>query len=444
METEIEELLKEKKFKEIKAKLIKLNEVDIAEILEHTETNNIIKLFSLLPKNLAADTFAYLDKTYQHKIINSLSDEDAADIIEELAADDAADVFEELPANIVKKILKRTNKEKREQINKLLRYPTDSAGSIMTVEFMEIRGNLKIKDAIKIIKEKAQEKETIDLCFILDNERKLLGTVSLKQIILAEYEDNIYDIMTKSLKYVHTNTDQEAVAQKMQKYDLNVIPVVDSEKRMVGIITIDDIVDIIEHETTEDIEKMAAIRPTDKPYMDMTVFEIWKKRIPWLLLLMVSATFTSKIIQGYENALTKVAILTSFIPMFMDTAGNAGGQTSVTIIRALSLNDIKFSDIFKIVFKEFRVSILVGIALAIANFAKLLFIDNVTLNIAIVVCITLVITIMFAKIIGCLLPMCAKKLGFDPAVMASPFITTIVDAVSLIVYFQVATMILGL
>lgn len=444
MENVIEELLKKNKFKEIKEHLIKLEDVDIAELIEHTDKENIIKLYSLLPKDLAAKTFSYLDKVHQHEIINELSDTDTAAIIEKMSADDAADVFEELPANVVLKILKKTNKEKREQINKLLHYPADSAGSIMTVEFMEIRGNLKIREVIDIIRSEAKRKETIDLCFILDNERTLLGTISLKEILLSDYEDNIYDVMKRTHKYVHTNTDQEAVAQKMQKYDLTVIPVVDSEKRMVGIITIDDIVDIIEHETTEDIEKMAAIRPTDKPYMEMSVFEIWKKRIPWLLLLMVSATFTSKIIQGYENALTKVAILTSFIPMFMDTAGNAGGQTSVTIIRALSLNDIKFSDIFKIMFKEFRVSILVGIALAIANFGKLLLIDHVSLNITFVVCVTLIITIIFAKLIGCILPMGAKKLGFDPAVMASPFITTIVDAISLIVYFQVATIILGL
>ena len=444
MKKKIESLLENNKFKEIQEELSKLEEVDIAELIEELEKKNVIKIFSLLPKDLAAKTFSYLDKTHQHEIIKSLSEEETAKIIEEMASDDAADVFEELPANVVMKILKNTKSETREQINKLLHYPNDSAGTIMTVEFMEIRGNITIKQAIQIIKTEAKDKETIDLCFILDNERKLLGTISLKQILLSDYEDHIYDVMTKTNKYVHTNTDQEIVAKKMQKYDLNVIPVVDSEKRMVGIITIDDIVDIMEDETTEDIEKMAAIRPTDKPYMEMTVFEIWKKRIPWLLLLMVSATFTSKIIQSYENALTSVAILTSFIPMFMDTAGNAGGQTSVTIIRGLSLNDISFKDLFKVVFKEFKVSILVGIALAIANFAKLMLIDNVSINIALVVCLTLIITIIFAKIIGCILPMTAKKLGFDPAVMASPFITTIVDAVSLIIYFQVATIVLGL
>ena len=278
----------------------------------------------------------------------------------------------------------------------------------------------------------------------LDDERKLLGTISLTQILLAKPDELVYNIMKKTHKYVSTNTDQEVVAHKMQKYDLNVIPVVDSEKRLVGIITIDDIVDIIEDETTEDIEKMAAIRPTDKPYMMMNTFEIWRKRIPWLLLLMISATFTSKIIQTYENALAKFVILTSFIPMFMDTAGNAGGQSSVTIIRGLSLNEISFKDIFKIVFKEFKVAILVGITLALANFGKLILIDHIATNIAIVVCITLIITIIFAKIIGCSLPMIAKKLGFDPAVMASPFITTIVDAVSLIIFFQVATNVLGL
>lgn len=440
----VKKLIKQEKFSELQKEIIKLDEADIAEILQELDDKEIVKVFSLLPKDLAAKTFSYLDINYEQVIINSLSDKEAAKIIEDMAADDATDLLIEMPSNVVTKILANTTTETRKDINNLLHYPEDSAGSIMTVEFLEIRGNVTIKDAIEEIRNEAWDKETIDFCYILDDERKLLGTISLKQILLAKPDELVYDIMKKTHKYVSTNTDQEVVAKKMQKYDLNVIPVVDSEKRLVGIITIDDIVDIIEDETTEDIEKMAAITPTDKPYMSMNTFEIWKKRIPWLLLLMISATFTSKIIQTYENALSKFVILTSFIPMFMDTAGNAGGQSSVTIIRGLSLNEIRFKDIFKIIFKEFKVAILVGITLAIANFGKLLLIDHVAVNIAIVVCITLVITIMFAKIIGCSLPMIAKRLGFDPAVMASPFITTIVDAVSLIIFFQVATHVLGL
>ena len=440
----VRKLIKEEKFAELQKEITKLDEADIAEILQKLDEKEIINVFNLLPKDLAAKTFSYLDINYEQVIINSLSDKEAAKIIEDMAADDATDLLIEMPSNVVTKILANTTPETRKDINNLLHYPEDSAGSIMTVEFLEIKGNLTIENAIKEIRNEALKKETIDFCFILDDERKLLGTISLTQILLAKPDELVYNIMKKTHKYVSTNTDQEVVAHKMQKYDLNVIPVVDSEKRLVGIITIDDIVDIIEDETTEDIEKMAAIRPTDKPYMMMNTFEIWRKRIPWLLLLMISATFTSKIIQTYENALAKFVILTSFIPMFMDTAGNAGGQSSVTIIRGLSLNEISFKDIFKIVFKEFKVAILVGITLALANFGKLILIDHIATNIAIVVCITLIITIIFAKIIGCSLPMIAKKLGFDPAVMASPFITTIVDAVSLIIFFQVATNVLGL
>lgn len=444
MVNKIKKMIKEDKFSELKTEISKLDYIDIAEILNYIHKKDIIKVFSILPKDLAAKTFSYLDIEQQQIIINKLSDKDAGKIIEEMAADDATDLMEEMPSNVVTKILQNTTPEKRKNINNLLHYPDSSAGSIMTVEYIEIKGNITIKKAIDEIKHNATKKDSIEYCYILDDERKLLGTLSIKQIIIADYDDFVYDIMKKTPKYVRTNTDRELVAKKMQKYDLNVIPVVDSENRLVGIITIDDIVDVIENETTEDIQKMAAIRPSEKPYMNMNTFEIWRKRIPWLLLLMISATFTSKIIQVYEDALAKFVILTSFIPMFMDTAGNAGGQASVTIIRGLSLNEISFKDIFKIVFKEFKVAILVGITLAIANFLKLMFIDNITLNIALVVCLTLIITIIIAKIIGCTLPMIAKKFGFDPAVMASPFITTIVDAVSLIVFFKVSTIILGI
>ena len=438
----IKTLIKENKFKEVHKELIDLDASDIAEILEKLHEKEIIRVFNLLPKDLAANTFSQMDSHYQHLIIKYLTEKETAEIIDKLATDDAADVMEEMPSNVVTKILEKTSPEKRKNINTLLHYEEDSAGSIMKVEYLAIIGNLKIEDAIKEIKLQAKDKVTVDYCYILDEQRKLLGTISLRQILLSSYDEYVYDIMKQRPKYVTTNTDQEEVAHKMQKYDINTIAVVDSEKRLVGIITIDDIVDVLEDETTEDIEKMAAIRPSDKPYMSMNTFEIWRKRIPWLLLLMISATFTSKIIQHYENALSKFVILTSFIPMFMDTAGNAGGQSSVTIIRGLSLNEISFRDIFKIMFKEFKVAILVGISLAIANGIKLLFIDGIPLKITAVVCITLLCTIIIAKIIGCTLPLIAKKLKFDPAVMASPFITTIVDAVSLIVFFQVASTIL--
>ena len=440
----IKELIKEDNFVELKKEISKLEYVEIADLLQELDDKEQIKLFNLLPKTLAAQTFAYLDLDSQEKIVNELSGKDIGKIIDEMYADDAADLIDEMPSNVVTKMLENTTPETRKNINTLLKYPDDSAGSIMTVDFLELKGNQTIEQAIETVKAQAEKKESIDFCYILDDERKLLGTLSLRQLLLADKKTMIYDIMKKSPKHVTTLTDQELVAQKMKKYDINVISVVDSERRLVGIITIDDIVDVIEDEATEDIQKMAAIRPSDRPYMSMNTFEIWKKRIPWLLLLMISATFTSKIIQYYEDALSKFVILTSFIPMFMDTAGNAGGQASVTIIRGLSLNEITFKDTLKIIFKEFKVSILVGITLAIANFIKLMLLDHIAFNIALVVCITLIITIMIAKIIGCSLPMLAKKLGFDPAVMASPFITTIVDAVSLIVFFNVATNILGL
>ena len=444
MINKIKALIKEENYKEIHKELIELDASDIVEILEKLHEENLVKVFNLLPKDLAAKTFSQLDSHYQHIIIKSLTADETADIINKLETDDAVDVMEEMPSNVVTKILEKTDTEKRQNINNLLHYTEESAGSIMTVEYLAIIGNLKIEDAIKEIKIQAKEKVTIDYCYILDDERKLLGTISLRQILLSSHDDYVYDVMKQRPKYVMTNTDQELVAQKMKKYDINTIAVVDSEKRLVGIITIDDIVDVLESVTTEDIEKMAAIIPNDKPYMNMNTFKIWRKRVPWLLLLMISATFTSKIIQHYESALSTCVILTSFIPMFMDTAGNAGGQASVTIIRGLSLNEISFKDIFKIVFKEFKVAILVGISLAIANGLKLIFIDKIPFDISLVVCITLVITIIIAKFIGCTLPLIAKKLKFDPAVMASPFITTIVDAVSLIVFFQVASAILNI
>lgn len=441
----VKKLIEEEQYVQLKKEIIELEEADIAEIIEELDDDEkTIKVFRILPKDIAAEVFSHLDIDYQQTIITSLSDKEAASIIDTMYADDAADLIEEMPANVVRKILANTTPETRKDINQLLHFPDDSAGSVMTVEFLDIEGNFTIDQAIAQIKKVGTEKETLDFCYVLDRGRKLLGTISLKEIIMAPADAIVSDIMEDNPIHAYTLTDQEEVAMMFQKYDITVLPVVDSEERLVGIITIDDVVDILQEETTEDIEKMAAITPTDKPYMKTTVFETWKKRIPWLLLLMISATFTGTIISSYEEALSKFVILTSFIPMFMDTAGNAGGQASVTIIRGLSLNEIEFKDLFKIMFKEFKVAILVGITLAIANFAKLMLIDNVGVMIAIVVCTTLMVTIMIAKLIGCSLPMIAKKLGFDPAVMASPFITTIVDAVSLIVYFQIASHLLGI
>ena len=440
----IENLIEEKKYAEIKQILNEMNDYDIAEIFEDLPTTEQLKIFRLLQKDIAADVFSYMETDTQSKLITLLSEKEAVDIINDMASDDAADLMDEIPANVVSRLLNKVDPEARRDINGLLNYPDDSAGSIMTTEYMDLKEENTIEDAIKKIKREYDDKETIDICFVTDKSRKLIGTVKLKDLVLNDEDKLIKEIMDDDIMSVNTLMDQEEVAQIIQDYDLTSIPVVDSENKLVGIITIDDVIDIIEEEATEDIEKMAAITPTEKPYLKLNVFDLYKSRIPWLLLLMISATFTGKIIQHYEAALASYVVLTSFIPMLMDTGGNAGGQSSVTIIRGLSLNDIEYKDTLKVIWKEIRVAVLAGLTLAIANFAKLLLIDKVTTSVALVVCLTLVITVIIAKIIGCSLPILAKKIGFDPAVMASPFITTIVDAISLIVYFQIATHLLGL
>lgn len=440
----IENLIEEKKYAEIKQILNKMNDYDIAEIFEDLPTTEQLKIFRLLQKDIAADVFSYMETDTQSKLITLLSEKEAVDIINDMASDDAADLMDEIPANVVSRLLNKVEPEARRDINGLLNYPDDSAGSIMTTEYMDLKEENTIEDAIKKIKREYDDKETIDICFVTDKSRKLIGTVKLKDLILNDEDKLIKEIMDDDIMSVNTLMDQEKVAQIIQDYDLTSIPVVDSENKLVGIITIDDVIDIIEEEATEDIEKMAAITPTEKPYLKLNVLDLYKSRIPWLLLLMISATFTGKIIQHYEAALASYVVLTSFIPMLMDTGGNAGGQSSVTIIRGLSLNDIEYKDTLKVIWKEIRVAVLAGLTLAVANFVKLLLIDKVTASVALVVCITLIVTVIIAKIIGCSLPILAKKIGFDPAVMASPFITTIVDAISLIVYFQIATHLLGL
>lgn len=440
----IENLIEEKKYAEIKQILNKMNDYDIAEIFEDLPTTEQLKIFRLLQKDIAADVFSYMETDTQSKLITLLSEKEAVDIINDMASDDAADLMDEIPANVVSRLLNKVDPEARRDINGLLNYPDDSAGSIMTTEYMDLKEENTIEDAIKKIKREYDDKETIDICFVTDKSRKLIGTVKLKDLVLNDEDKLIKEIMDDDIMSVNTLMDQEKVAQIIQDYDLTSIPVVDSENKLVGIITIDDVIDIIEEEATEDIEKMAAITPTEKPYLKLNILDLYKSRIPWLLLLMISATFTGKIIQHYEAALASYVVLTSFIPMLMDTGGNAGGQSSVTIIRGLSLNDIEYKDTLKVIWKEIRVAVLAGLTLAIANFAKLLLIDKVTASVALVVCLTLIVTVIIAKIIGCSLPILAKKIGFDPAVMASPFITTIVDAISLIVYFQIATHLLGL
>ncbi len=440
----LKEYLDKKQYVKMREWMSELNVADIAAMIEELEEEEMLKVFRILPKDMAADIFSYLPIEVEQYIITSLSEREAARIIDNLMADDAADFLEEMPANIVKKLLINASPETRRDINHLLRYPEDSAGSIMTVEFVDLKESQTVTQAIERIRKLGVDSETINICYVLDNQRKLKGTIALRYLLLNNPDNKIGDIMHENVISIHTLMDQEEVARQFQKYDFTAMPVVDNEDRLVGIITVDDVVDILQEEATEDIEKMAAIVPSDKPYMKTGVFEIWKKRIPWLLFLMISATFTGKIIASFEEALSVYVVLTTFIPMLMDTGGNAGGQASVTIIRGLSLKEIEFSDYLKVLWKEMRVAVLCGLTLAAANFLKLMFIDRVSLMVSAVVCLTLVIAVFLAKVVGSMLPMAAKKLGFDPAVMASPFITTIVDALSLLVYFRIATLLLGI
>lgn len=445
LEIKIKELLNEKKYHEIRETLQDLNEADIAEIIETIDNrDDVVRVFRLLSKDNAADVFAYIPVEYEQMIIESLTAREIGQVMNDLYSDDAVDMLEEMPASVVKKVLAATDSETRQDINNLLKYPEDSAGSLMTVEFANLRTYMDVMDALKKIRSTGIDKETINVCYVTDPQKHLLGIVTLRQLILADPEDKIKDLMDENVITVHTLDDQEEVAKQFQKYDFEAMPVVDNENRLVGIITVDDVMDIIEEEATEDIEMMAAITPTDQPYTKTTVWETYKKRIPWLMLLMISASITGKIIQGFESALSACVVLTSFIPMLMDTGGNCGSQASVSIIRALSLDEVEFRDLPLIVWKEIKVSLIVGLTLAVANFIKIMLIDQTTVLVAFVVCITLFVTIVVAKFVGCSLPVIASKIGFDPAVMASPFITTIVDALSLIVYFNVAGIFLNL
>ena len=441
---EVKALLETKQYTRLRQRMEEANSADIATVMEEFEESELLKIFRILPKHMAADVFSYLEVDKQQFIITSLSEKDAAGIIDNLMADDATDLLEEMPANIVKKLLANANPETRRDINHLLRYPEDSAGSIMTVEYVDLKENMTVQDAIDRIRLIGLDSETINICYVLDAQRTLVGTVALRYLLTNQPDEIIGEMMHENVIYLNTLMDQEEVARQFQKYDFTAMPVVDNEKRLVGIITVDDVVDILQEEATEDMEKMAAIVPSDKPYMKTGVFETWKKRIPWLLLLMISATFTGSIITSFEDALSVCVILTAYIPMLMDTGGNAGGQASVTIIRGLSLNEIEFSDALLVVWKEIRVAMLCGLTLAVANFAKLLLFDKVTVLVAAVVCLTLMAAVLIAKVVGCILPMLAKKIGFDPAVMASPFITTIVDALSLLIYFRIATLFLNI
>lgn len=439
---EFETFLKEKKLGEAKNILSEMNEVDIADFIQELPDDKLMQAFRLLPKSIASDVFVNMDEDVQKNLINRLTNNEATSIIEDMYTDDARDLFEEMPAVMISKLLQNVSKETRAQINKLLKYPDNSAGSLMAMEYIHLKKGLTIKESINRIRNQKDDFVSYDSCFVTDNERKLLGYVTIKNILINDPDTLIDDIMEPCEHMINTLMDQEEVASIFKDYDYYSLPVVDMEDRLVGVITIDDIVDIIEEETTEDIEKMAAITPTDKSYMKTGIFETWKKRIPWLLFLMISATFTGQIISHFEVALSSYVILTAFIPMLMDSGGNAGSQASVSIIRSLSLDEIEYKDTLKVLWKELRVAVLCGFTLAICNFFKLILIDNLEINIALVVCSTLVLTVIIAKIIGSMLPILAKRLKFDPAVMASPFITTLVDATSLIIYFNIASLIL--
>ena len=445
---EIDSLLENHKYYEIKELIKEMEPADLSIVFEEFP-KKIATLFRLLPKDLAAEVFVEMETDSQETLLTLLSDNELKEVVDELYIDDTVDIIEEMPANVVKRMLLNADAETRKIINEILKYPADSAGSLMTTEYVSLDEDITVEDALKRIKRTGVDKETIYTCYVTRPDRTLLGYVTAKKLLLSDGDMIISEIMETSVIYVTTHEDKEVVAKEMSKYDLLALPVVDKENRLVGIITVDDAIDVIEEEATEDIEKMAAITPSDKPYLATSPFEIWKNRIPWLILLMLTSTFTSQIITSFETKLASCVVLTAFIPMIMGSGGNAGGQTSVTIIRGLAIEEINLRDIFKIIFKELRVSLLCGVVLGIATFGKMMLIDNlilgndaVTIEIATVVSFTLIITIIVAKLVGCMLPIFAKRLGLDPAVMASPFITTIVDALSLIIYLGIATAII--
>lgn len=444
----IKVLLDDKKFSTLRDILITMKPFDIAAVFENLQDEKMPILFRILPKELAAETFVEMDDETQEFLIHGFSDSELKEVVDELFVDDAVDLIEEMPANVVKRILRQADKDMRKQINELLKYPEDSAGSIMTTEFIVLRPDMTAEMAIKRIRRTGVDKETIYTCYVTDANNKLIGITTVKDLLLAEDDELVKSIMEENVISVTTLDDQEQVAQMFSNYNFLALPVVDNENRLVGIVTIDDAIDVIQEEATEDIEKMAAVLPSDKPYMKTSVFGLYKKRAPWLLILMLSATFTSAIISSFEAVLANVLILSSFIPMITGSGGNAGSQASVSVIRALSLGEIHFRSIFLVLWKEFRVSILCGITLAAANFVKLLLFDlngqENAFMIALVISLTLVGTIIMAKLVGSSLPLLASKVGFDPAVMANPLISTVCDSLSLLIYFGVAKLILHL
>ncbi|MCI5498421.1 MAG: magnesium transporter [Clostridiales bacterium] len=444
-------LVEGKKYTTLRDILVTMNAVDVAAIFEDMPQEKLPLLFRLLPKELAAETFVEMEPEAQELLIRGFSDNELKEVVDELYVDDAVDIVEEMPANVVKRILKQADPEMRKMINEILKYPDDSAGSIMTTEYVSLRPNMTAEEAIKRIRRTGVDKETIYTCYVTENNRKLIGMITMRTLILAEDDDVLEEIMEHNVIAVNTLEDQENVAQMFTKYDFSALPVVDQENRLVGIVTVDDAIDVLQEETTEDFEKMAGMAPSDKPYLRTGVMETWKSRVPWLLILMLSATLTSMVLTSYETSLAACSALIAFIPMLTGTGGNSGTQASVAVIRGLSLGEVEFSDTLQVIWKEIRVAVLCGLTLAACNFVKLMVVDRlvlhnagVTVAVAAVICLTMVFTVLCAKTVGCLLPLLAQRIHLDPAVMASPFISTVVDVVTLIIYFQVARTVLGI
>ena len=446
----LDSLLAAGKNSELRGALMMLNVVDIAEYMTTLETDKMLRLYRLLPKDISADVFAYMDDEQRRKLIESIGDKEVGALVDDMFVDDAVDFLEEMPAGLVRRVLANVSEDQRKVINRILSYPDNSAGSIMTTEYCEFHEGITAREAMKELKRTGIDKETIYTLYVLDAQRKLIGILPLRKLILAEPDTLIEQLMDPSFVCVGTLDDQEAVAEVVRKYDLTSVPVVDKEGRLVGIVTVDDVIDVMEAEATEDFEIMAAMTPSDKPYSRTSAWDMWKRRVPWLMFLMLSATFTSMIINSFEDALAVQAVLIGFIPMLMGTGGNSGAQASTAVIRSISLGDTEPEDVGRVIWKEFRVAILCGVTLAAVNFVKMLLVDRmllnndgVTLTVAAVVSLAIVFIVMFAKVVGSVLPIAAEKLGVDPAVMANPLISTITDAVSLLIYFEIAKLMIS-
>ena len=448
---ELTELLDKRDMKQLQRRMEEMNEFDVAEFLTQIEDNRMPMVFRLLSKETAADVFANFEAPEQERIINSITDSELAGIIEELYVDDAVDMMEEMPANVVKRIMRAATPGTRSLINQYLRYPENSAGSIMTSEFVDLKKYMNVRESIARIRRIGEDKETIYVCFVISADRKLEGIVTVKDLLLNDDDTTIENLMDRNVIFASTTEDQESVSEKFSDYDLMALPVVDTEGRLVGIVTVDDIIDVMEQETTEDFEIMAGILPSDKPYSRTEPIDMWKNRIPWLMFLMLSATFTSMILTSFEQMLAVQAGLVAFIPMLMGTGGNSGAQASTAVIRSLSIGDSEPKDALRVIWKEWRVALLCGLSLAVVNFGKMLLVDsmllhnaNVTVLVAATVSLSIVFIVMFAKVVGAMLPLIAEKIGVDPAVMANPLISTVTDAVSLLIYIYIAKLILNI